>query len=214
MQEEAVRRVRPNGVYFEQTLYYALDFLLHARLQASRDGIDVPSDFDQILSKMLAFVQAVSQVGPPDGFGDDDGGRVFDFARNHANHMTNPFALGAALFQEEGLRYRGTVTEEAIWLFGETAVSVAAERPESSLPAKSQAFPDGGIYVLANSEVLPQQAATDAGPQGTGHCGHGHADALSMRLSFGESSMAGRRGDLRLHRTGKRPGHLPRNACA
>ena len=37
---EAGRQVRPDGVYFEQSLYYhvyALDFFLHARLLAARN---------------------------------------------------------------------------------------------------------------------------------------------------------------------------------
>ncbi len=49
IQEEAVRQVRPDGVYFEQSLYYhvyALDFFLHARLLASRNGMEIPSGFD------------------------------------------------------------------------------------------------------------------------------------------------------------------------
>jgi hypothetical protein len=187
IQEEAIRQVRPDGIYFEQTLYYhvyALDFMIYARLLASRNGIEVPLGFDQVLRKMLAFVQAVSQVGPPDGFGDDDGGRVFDGARNRSEHMTDPLALGAALFHDQSLA--STLTEEAIWLFGESTLAWQSPRAPSHL--YSQAFPDGGVYVVAGSDPLPQQMVIDAGPQGIGHCGHGHADALSVKLSF-----AGRR---------------------
>ena len=46
VQEEILRQVRPDGVYFEQSLYYhvyALDFFLHARLLASRNGMKIPS---------------------------------------------------------------------------------------------------------------------------------------------------------------------------
>ena len=184
IQEESRRQVRPDGVYFEQTLYYhvyALDFLLHARLLASRNGVEVPSGFDLVIRKMLAVVQALSQVGPPDGFGDDDGGRLFDSSRNRAEHMTDPLAIGAALFHDEGLRAGTPVTEEAIWILGEQAL------PSPDLttppPLKSQAFPDGGIYVVTSSQPFPQQMVIDAGPQGTGRCGHGHADALSVKLS-------------------------------
>jgi len=37
---------------------------------------------------------------------------------------------------------------------------------------------------MASSEP-PQQVVIDAGPQGTGRSGHGHADALSVKLAFG-----------------------------
>ena len=87
--QQAERQVHPDGVYFEQSLYYhvyALDLFLHARLLASRNKIDVPANFDEVLKKMLAVVKTLSQSGPPLGFGDDDGGRLF-----------NPDAIAASI---------------------------------------------------------------------------------------------------------------------
>lgn len=190
LQQEAVRQVRPDGVYFEQTLYYhvyALDFLLHGRLLASRNGVEISSGFDTTISKMLDFVQALCQCGPPDGFGDDDGGRLFDSSRNRSEHMSDPLALAAAMFPDEGLPEGIAPTEESIWLLGEAAIT-AKERNAGPVQTKSRSFCDGGIYVVTSSEPVRHQLVIDAGPQGTGHCGHGHADALSVRLSF-----AGRR---------------------
>jgi Heparinase II/III-like protein/Heparinase II/III N-terminus len=190
VQQEAARQVRPDGVYFEQTLYYhvyALDFLLHARLLASRNNIEIASELDPIIRKMLDFVRALSQTAPPDGFGDDDGGRLFDSSRNRAEQVTDPLALGAAMFHDESLRAGVDLTEEAIWLLGDQAIP-SRNHSQTSFPLSSRVFPDGGIYVITNAQPFAQQMIIDAGPQGTGHCGHGHADALSVRLSF-----AGRR---------------------
>src|SRR5438270_10612880 len=42
---ESDRQVRPDGVYFEQSLYYhvyALDFFLHTRVLAGRNGVAMP----------------------------------------------------------------------------------------------------------------------------------------------------------------------------
>jgi len=189
IQEEVLRQVRPDGVYFEQSLYYhvyALDFFLHARLLASRNGIEIPLGFDLVLRKMLAVIQALAQTGPPDGFGDDDGGRVFNPRRNHSEHMTDPLAIGAALFHDENLT-AAPLTEESIWLFGEAAPPLTAE-PDSLRKPTSQSFPDGGLYLAASSEPFAQQMVIDAGPQGTGRSGHGHADALSVKLAFGGRS--------------------------
>jgi len=186
IREEAQRQVRPDGVYFEQSLYYhvyALDFLLHARLLASRNAVDIPSDFDGVIRKMLAVVQALAQVGPPEGFGDDDGGRVFNPRRNRAEHMTDPLAVGAALFRDQGLGASATLTEEAIWLFGAEAVSWTSK--SGDIPdAESHSFKDGGIFIAASREPFPQLTVIDAGPQGTARSGHGHADALSIKVSF------------------------------
>ena len=186
VQEEARRQVRPDGIYFEQSLYYhvyALDFFLHARLLASRNGMEIPSEFDFVLKRMLAVIQSLAQAGPPDGFGDDDGGRVFNPRRNRAEHLTDPLALGAALFQGEELIAESSLTEEAIWLLGEAAVSRSNRRFNSTSRLKAHAFRDGGLYVAASSDP-PQQLVIDAGPQGTGRSGHGHADALSVKLAF------------------------------
>jgi hypothetical protein len=186
VRQEAQRQVLPDGVYFEQSLYYhvyALDFFLHARVLASRNGCEISPSFDEVIRKMLAVVETLAQAGPPDGFGDDDGGRVFNPRRNRAEHMTDPLSVGAALFLDEGLRIGSTPTEEAIWLLGRDAIT-AARHSEDASPATGRAFPQGGLYIAASSDPIRQQMVIDAGPQGTGRSGHGHADALSLKLSF------------------------------
>ena len=176
-------QVRFDGVYFEQSLYYhvyALDFFQHARRLAAQNHIEIPGVFDQTLRKMLDFVQALCQAGPPDGFGDDDGGRVFDPQRNRAEHMSDPLAVGATTFGRNDLT-AASLTEEAIWLFGEQAIACLASHGSDLNRALSVGFEAGGVYVSAcaeNAELM----AIDAGPQGTGRSGHGHADALSVRV--------------------------------
>jgi len=185
--EEADRQVRPDGVYFEQSLYYhvyALDFFLHARLLAARNGTGVPESFDRILEKMCDVLRALSQTGPPDGFGDDDGGRLFNPRRNGTEHLTDPLAIGAVLFERDDLKASAGLTEESLWLCGEDAVSsLAAGRKDLRSKLNPRSFRDGGIYVMASSGESEQQLVVDAGPQGIGHSGHGHADALSLRVS-------------------------------
>jgi hypothetical protein len=184
--EQAERQVRADGVYFEQSLYYhvyALDLFLHFRLLATRNQIKIPESFDAILGRMLEVVQALSQAGPPEGFGDDDGGRVFKPARNRSEHLTDPLALGVLLLERNDLRPQASLTEEAVWLFG----AEAADSFHTSTPAvlRSVAFDSGGIYVTASSEGCAQRMVFDAGPMGTGSSGHGHADALSVSVSLG-----------------------------
>jgi len=182
--EESERQVRPDGVYFEQALYYhvyALDFFLHARvLHAANEGL-VPEQFDSVLRKMLDLVAGLSEAGPIQGFGDDDGGRVFNPRRNHIEHMTDPLILGSVLFGSDGYT-AARLTEEAIWLFGDKAVEFAAKQ-RSCDPAASRAFESGGVYLINDCHPCPQQMMIDAGPQGIGHSGHGHADALGIRFS-------------------------------
>lgn len=182
---EAQRQVRPDGVYFEQSLYYhvyALDFFLYARVLAAHNGLQIPAEFDATVLRMLGVVQALSQAGPPEGFGDDDGGRVFNPRRNRTEHMTDPLAIGAVLYDRNKFS-AARLTEESIWLFGQAAVTTLLH-PSADHDLRSAAFPDGGVYVLADSKPHPYEFALDAGPQGVGRCGHGHADALSLRLTM------------------------------
>ncbi len=190
---EAKRQVRADGVYFEQSLYYhvyALDFFLHARVLAERNGVDIPAEFDLVLSKMLDFLSAISARGAAEGFGDHDGGRVFNPRRNLRDHMSDPLAVGAGVFPCRNFG-GASPTEEAIWLLGEKAISNFGVKPTSSATDSSFAdssFNEGGVYIMSGREDLPAQMVIDAGPQGTGRSGHGHADALSVSLS-----LAGRR---------------------
>src|SRR5271157_6053199 len=196
---EAGRQVRPDGVYFEQSLYYhvyALDFFLYSRLLAARNGMEVPPAYDTVLERMLNVVAALAQAGPAEGFGDDDGGRLWNPRRNRTEHMTDPLALGAAIYSNDMDAEKfsaARLTEEAIWLFGKQAVGEstvgegAGEEPaheKTRSNPRSIAFPDGGLYVLTDSQPFPQAMVVDAGPQGVDHSGHGHADALSLRLTM------------------------------
>jgi len=184
---EAERQVRPDGVYFEQALHYhvyALDFFLYARLLRARNGMEIPAAYDAVLGKMLGVVEALAQAGPAEGFGDDDGGRLWNPRRNRTEHMTDPLALGAVMYSREF--HAAQLTEESIWLFGNESVNVLSQKPrkQTTGPAHSTAFPDGGLYVLADAEPYAQAMVVDAGPQGMGRAGHGHADALSLRLAM------------------------------
>ena len=184
VQHEAGRQVRPDGVYFEQSLHYhvyALDFFLYARLLAVRNGMEVPPAYDAVLGRMLDVVAALAQAGPAEGFGDDDGGRLWNPRRNRTEQITDPLALGAVIYHREFSAAR--LTEEAIWLFGNQAVE-GLSKTQTPPAARSIAFPDGGLYVLADSQPYPQTMVVDAGPQGVGRSGHGHADALSLRLTM------------------------------
>ncbi len=185
---EAERQVRPDGVYFEQSLYYhvyALDFFLYARLLAARNEIEIPPAYDAILGRMLDVIAAMAQAGPAEGFGDDDGGRLWNPRRNHTEHLTDPLALGAVMYSRQFPAAQ--LTEEAIWLFGNQAIEklvTAQSHSQADPAANSVAFPDGGLYALVDSQPYAQLMVVDSGPQGVGRSGHGHADALSLRLTM------------------------------
>jgi hypothetical protein len=186
--QQADRQVRPDGMHFEQSTYYhvyALDFFLHARILAAANQIPIPAAFDQKLEKMLQLLCALGSAGAPPRWGDDDGGRVFDPQRNRAEHLLDPLSTGAALFGRPQFKaVAGGVREETLWLLGPKGLAQLEQIPAASTHLVSTGFESSGIYVMASSGPRTQQLVIDAGPQGVGRAGHGHADGLSLRLAI------------------------------
>lgn len=178
--EQSKAQVHAGGFHFEQSVYYhvyALDFFLHARILAARNGVDIPAAFDATIGRMADALAAIAQGGCPPRFGDDDGGRLFDPARNRAEHMLDPLAVAAGVLGR-GV-WPSAPTEEAFWLGGGVFIDDASRDGALRPPPRSAAFPDSGYYVLASPSH--GVAIADAGPHGWGNAGHGHADALSVQ---------------------------------
>ncbi len=184
--ESARKQVRADGFYFEQSTYYhvyALDMFLHARVLAALNEVAIPSDYDAILIRMLNALCLLGRAGVVPRLGDDDGGRLFDPRRNRSEYLLDPLSTGAVLFQRGDFKFvSGGPREEMIWLLGASGLA-AFEKLESTQPSDgSVALKDSGLYLMADAEA-GQQAMIDAGPQGSGTAGHGHADALSLTLT-------------------------------
>lgn len=182
---ESSRQVQDDGFHFEQSTYYhvyALDLFLHSALLGSINNIPIPQPFEQALEKMLNAMCLLGRYGDPPRLGDDDGGRLFDPRRNRSEHLLDPLATGAILFNRGDLKQvAGELREETIWLTGVEGVRRWDELESSSPQMDSTALKDSGFYLLS-SATPPVQLVVDAGPQGTQSGGHGHADALSICL--------------------------------
>ncbi len=183
VEQQAGRQVRGDGLHFEQSLYYhvyALDLFLHVAVLASLNQITVPVPLQRTLERMLEALAALARNGRLPQLGDDDGGRVFDPARNRAIHLLDPLATGAVLFGRGDFKtLAGRPREETLWLLGEAGIE-EFDRLAAVPPARNSiAFPSSGLYVMRGDDPA-QQFVIDAGPQGAHNAGHGHADALSV----------------------------------
>lgn len=185
---EAARQVRPDGMHFEQSVYYhvyAVDFFMHSRILASQNSLPIPAELDETIEKMLEFLAALAQAGSPPRIGDDDGGRVFAPRRNRAEHLVDPLATGAVMYQREEFKASvgGAAREETLWLLGMEGLQQFDALPTKQPSPKSTGFPHSGVYVMTDSAPVRAQLVVDAGPQGSLSAGHGHADALSLAFS-------------------------------
>jgi hypothetical protein len=188
---EAERQVQADGFHFEQSTYYhvyALDFFLHSAVLANLNNVPAPHNFEAVLEKMLNALCLLGRGGSPPRFGDDDGGRLFDPRRNRSEHLLDPLATGAILFNRGDYKAAaGDLREETIWLLGVEGVRRWDELEAISPSMESADLPSAGFYLLTAPQAAAQ-LAVDAGPQGWGRGGHGHADALSVFLgSHGNS---------------------------
>lgn len=181
---EAQRQVPYDGMHFEHSTYYhvyALDFILHATILATLNSVDVPEELEQTIEKMLEAIFLLAQTAPAPMFGDDDGGRVFDPARNRAEHLSDPLAIGAILFQRGNFKsFVKIPTEESIWLLGTSGVRRWDDlEPKPVFPA-SAALPAAGIFLMHNQHG--DLTVRSGSPVGRGR-GHDHADGLSICLT-------------------------------
>ena len=179
--KESQRQIREDGFHFEQSTYYhvyALDLFLHAALFASLNNVQVPKPLEDRIEKMLSVLCLLGRSGPPPQFGDDDGGRLFDSRRNRAEHLMDPLATGAILFQRGDFKAAaGNLREETLWLLGEEGVRQWDLLQAAPVTRESAALTESGCYLLTSDD---SQLIVDAGPLGVHGGGHGHADALSV----------------------------------
>jgi len=182
--QEAKHQVCPDGGYFERSSYYhtyALDMFLHARVLAARNGISIPESLEGTIESMMDYLAALACAGPLPCFGDDDGGRWFDPRRNRAVHLVDPLAAGAAQYlRADWKAVAGGLSEETIWLLGQSGVNRYDALPEIQPQWTSRAFPARGPHLMASPKLC---LAIQTGPFGTGYCGHSHADALSLTVA-------------------------------
>src|SRR5438445_3139701 len=192
IQEQASCQVVSDGLHFEQSTYYhvyALDLFLHAAVLASLNNVTIPPEFDRTLEKMLDVLCLLGRAGTPPRLGDDDGGRVFDRARNRGEHLVDPLATGAVLFGRGDFKcVVGALREEILCLLGEQGASEFDRLPAEPPKSNSVAWPAAGLYLMAFGDGK-HQLIIDAGPQGAATAGHGHADALSITVNSGSRSL-------------------------
>lgn len=181
--EESQRQVNADGLHFEQSTYYhvyALDLFLHASVLAMASGQSLPKEMEAVLEKMLDALALLCGDGPPPRLGDDDGGRVFDPARNRAEHLLDPLALGAILFNRADFKaLAGDLREEAIWLTGLRGAERWDNLESKTCAPRSAALTSGGVYVMVTGVG---QLVIDGGTSVSQSRGHDHADALSVCL--------------------------------
>jgi len=192
--EEIIAQTYPDGGSREQAVGYhifVLQLFLLAGIVARNIGEDFPAAYWSRLERMLEFLSALSEGGPPPMIGDSDDGYVLDLGGAH--DLRALLGIGAILFARADFKAGcGEYPEAARWLVGASGQAAFDALP-SSPPAErlvSRAFPDSGYYLLQSGHqgaIDRISVVFDCGELGfTSIAAHGHADALSFTVrAFG-----------------------------
>jgi hypothetical protein len=180
------RQVYLDGVDWEKSTSYqrlVLELFAVPTLLAERHGHTFSPAYLERLHAMFRFIAAYQR---PDGtiplVGDADDGRLFRFRRDDdINDLRHILAVGAIRFDDPVLREAaGGLSQDALWYWGGEGFERYRLIRGTVPPPASQAFPDGGFYVLRSANAHVFFDAGDIGLGGKG--GHGHNDTLSFEL--------------------------------
>jgi hypothetical protein len=193
LEEEALKQFAEDGVNREQAFCYhkfSLEFLVAALLCGRRNGDEFSSKFNARIEAAIEFLVACIDVGGNiPAYGDSDDGRVFSLG---CGEEFSPYlsmaAVGAQLFNRPDFRINGnTVDEQCAWLFSAQERALAVLDRKMTVLSVPRNFSRGGYVILGRDIQGPREIRIlfDVGKLGYNRiAGHGHADGLSLLLSY------------------------------
>jgi uncharacterized heparinase superfamily protein len=178
---ELPRQVFPDGVDFEASVPYhrlVQELFLYPALYRMRCGLPVADDYRDRLLAMARFTEAYSREdGSVPLWGDADDARTLPFKQDVINDHRYLIGLAGLMFDDTALiaRFHGP-RQEIAWMLGPEAAARLA--PTRTAGARSEAFAEGGFFVLRDDRNHVFIDCGDIGLGGRG--GHGHNDILSF----------------------------------
>ena len=182
LEKEAIAQVYADGVDKEQAFYYhmwVLEYLLFARLVASRTGATFSERYDRTLQAMLRFLKDVSpDGGEPPQVGDADDGFV---ARFDPEWPVSAYTETMAAVETVFNKHHPIASQKGFWYR-----SIAGDLPSTADFSWVRNYPvgyqAGGYAVLGNERCHIVMDSGDLGYPAI--AAHGHADALSVCLAI------------------------------
>ena len=195
LENETLLQNDAEGVNREQTTSYqqfVLDFLLLAGLAGNFGGVQLSDSFWGRLECMMEFISSMINVaGDIPMIGDADDGLV---VRLSLEQNWNPFrsllTIGAVLFDRADFVGAEKPDDKYSWLVEPLSARSEERRERGELCAKpymKRDYTESGYFIIGSEFNTADEikAVVDAGPIGyQSIAAHGHADALSIVLSY------------------------------
>ena len=179
--EEMPRQVFPDGVDFEASVPYhrlVAELFLWSAMHRTAQGLPVEPAYLERLCAMARFARAYSRSdGSVPLWGDADDARALPLGMQGINdHRYLHTLIGLYAGEPDLCHDTPAAVGEVLWALGPEAVRHwLAALPDSP---GSQAFADGGFYVMRSAR---DHVFIDCGPLGlAGRGGHGHNDCLAF----------------------------------
>jgi hypothetical protein len=182
---EIFNQTSADGVDFEKSTAYhrlVLEAFLTCGALLACVGEPLSPAWQERLARMLEFVAAYVK---PDGrvplVGDADDGRIQKLGTQTLGDHRYLLSTGAALLGRADFKHAAAqFADESFWLLGPDGAAAFDGIDGPPPPAESQAFPDGGFYVLRSDRAHVFVDCGEVGMNGRG--GHGHNDILGFEL--------------------------------
>ncbi len=182
LEREAQRQHWPDGVNKEQAVRYqafVFDFLLLSGVLGTVNGYSFSGEYWTTLERSAEYVRSLLLCGEMPVLGDDDDGRVVALDGLQDSYRTMLGEAARLFGRDDFALAAGHLSEQAYLLLGPGPSMVPREAVDGE---PRLGFPNGGIYLLTGEEAI---LLFDCGPLGyLSLAAHGHADALSIVLSY------------------------------
>jgi hypothetical protein len=196
---ELDRQIYDDGVYFEQSTWYArytADFYTHFLILKNFDAEKADKAAQEKLeTKLQLLYDFLMYAMRPDGttplIGDDDGGRSLPLSAAAANDFRGALSTAAIVFGRGAYKFAaGELREETLWLLGAEGAksfdNLSAREPHQT----SRFFAEGGYFAMRDGwAATDNYLLVDGGALGALSGGHGHADALAFEAAIGGQTL-------------------------
>jgi hypothetical protein len=191
---EMDKQILPDGADYEGSTGYhcfTLELFLYSFLLCDLNEVPIAPGYRRKLYAMLLYLRGILRPGGlAPLIGDTDSGRVLPIVARAANDRAYLLGVGTVVGAVvEAVEFRDSrlklphfeLSQEVLWLTGESGLQVQNQLPSSTEAASSQAFPDAGAYVLRHDDLFLLFNANGAHKRRP--ASHQHNDVLSIEIS-------------------------------
>lgn len=189
LSEQYVLQVHPDGVGAEQAFWYQYeisDLLMFCILLGEANLNYFPRACLERLSESIEFIRLIHINGGVPLVGDADDAHPIGLGNPAA---LDPFATLLATYDRYKDQPNFFTNDKVAWLVGDRKFKLRKIEGHTKTQSNYVVWRSEGGYLVAHREVLGKQVKllADAAPLGyLSIAAHGHADALSVILSFGD----------------------------